>query len=217
MAAKYKSIQLKGSRDSDIAQWCILLKEQWNGGINYLVKRALRNYMRDGSFICIGKIHKCKDEKRALSQQSSVSLWFGDSPDIAEWIDLMDKSSIRPATLIREIIRKSITIIPDTEEEWIPTCLDFGTDIFERANNILSKSTNTVQPIIKEPLVNKATKEMPPKAIDHADQTAQIKKMPTEITPEAKIQEAHTFEGNKPTSKKPPRAAALSGRRFSQH
>ena len=216
MAAKYKSIQLKGSRDSDIAQWCILLKEQWNGGINYLVKRALRNYMRDGSFICIGKIHKCKDEKRALSQQSSVSLWFGDSPDIAEWIDLMDKSSIRPATLIREIIRKSITIIPDTEEEWIPTCLDFGTDIFERANSILSKSV--VQPDTKEDPSGKVTKRVSSDNIVSTDQNKQNTKEPPKVPAEVSIKEVHTFDKNRSNSdKKPPRAAALSGRRFSQH
>lgn len=211
MAAKYKSIQLKGRRDSNIAQWCVLVKEQWSGGISYLVKKAIRNYMEHGTFICIGKIHQCVEEERILSQQPYISLWIGDSPDIEQWIDMVGKNSIRPSTLMREIIRKSIIIIPDNEDEWIPSCLDFGSDIFDIANNTLPLNLRG-----KNNLSLKSEENI--NTLDSTNASVLSQKETPPTIQESGVKEIHTFkEKDKPIKKKPPRAAALSGRRFSQH
>lgn len=211
MAANYKSIQLKGSRDCDIARWCILVKEQWSGGMSYLIKKALRSYMNQGSFICIGKIHKCTDEKSVLSQQPCISLWLGDSPDIEQWIKLTSNQSIRPATLMREIIRKSITIVPDEEAEWIPSCLDFGTDIFDIANSTRISNSKVASVSATEAAMVEQKKPAPVHETPVL-QNAVIQEQAHEV------KEVHTFkEHNNTSQKKPPRAAALSGRRFAQH
>lgn len=213
MAAKRKSIQLKGSRDSDIAQWCVLVKEYWDGGISYLTKKAIRNYMNHGTFICIGKIHKCKDEASVLSQQASISLWLGDSPDIEQWMELISSRSIRPSTLIREIMRKSISIVPEDEPEWIPTCLDFGTDVFDIINSSQNKTIENHPELTHNPSpapVMSSVREPEKRPADTNIHT------PAQDIKEVK--EIQTFNtAPRGSQKKLPRAAALSGRRFSQH
>ena len=214
MAAKRKSIQLKGSRDSDIAQWCVFVKEYWDGGISYLTKKAIRNYMNHGTFICVGKIHKCKDEASVLSQQASISLWLGDSPDIEQWMELISGRSIRPSTLIREIMRKSINIVPEDEPEWIPTCLDFGTDVFDIINSSQSKAIEeSPEPTHNTPVVPvKSSIEREP-AHRPADTMASTPALDIK-----EVKEVQTFKSApRGNQKKLPRAAALSGRRFSQH
>ena len=199
-ATKQKSIQLKPKRDELIAHWCLLVKDKWNGGISYLVKYAIREYIKTNTFPCIGKVHLV-DDPSMFEKQPTISLWLGDSPDLLAWADSFAGSGIAPATMMREIIRQSITVVSPSEEEWIPSCLDFQSSIFDKFHAFQMSKQKTSDSSINETNVSPH-----PKADDND---------PIMDAPKAEHKSEPFKEPEPHKSTHRPRAAGLSGKRFS--
>lgn len=207
-----KTIRLSKKRDVAIAQWAILIKNDWEGGISFLAKHAIRRYINGEDFACIGKIHLPKNDEAALSQQPSISLRFGgDAYDIVQWLEACQNRGIAASTMIREILRKSIQIIPDTEDEWLPNCLDFDSDILEVARKLNLapplRVASEVRPSVPEvhPVVKDVPQERNPVASmsKGADTAPTYRKKEPDISNRSDVQK-----------KQPPRAAALCGKHF---
>lgn len=112
-------------RDGILLKWIACVSEQNSKKVNYLIKQALISYITKRKFIDIGRIHynpSCEDGKL---EPAVINLWVKDSQIIQEWLTSLNDNKINVSVMVREIIRKSISIIPESVETWIPEFYDF--------------------------------------------------------------------------------------------
>lgn len=118
-----KTIPLKAGRDAAIARWSMLIRENWDGGQSYLIKRALTGYINARTYTCIGKVH-CNPEIAASVKYGPICIWLKDSPQIVAWTNSLAEAGLKPVVVMREVLRHCIEIVPEDEPEWVPSCLD---------------------------------------------------------------------------------------------
>lgn len=162
-----KPIRL-GERDGDLIKWVTLVSKQDNKKVHYLIKQALVSYINNGKFVEIGRIKYNPSSSERCSEPLPINLWVKDSKTIQNWMKSLAEKQVNVSVMVREIMRKSITIINDEQEEWIPDYLDFDdyrvslkTTISISNNEVKpTPSVNSILPPIEQEIVNKvASKE----------------------------------------------------------
>lgn len=114
-----------GERDGVLIKWVNEVNKENSRKVNFLAKQALTAYIKENKFVDIGHIHYDPENEDKFLEPTNISLWLGDAPLIQEWIKYLMDNNIKYSILIREILRKSITVIPKNEEARIPDYFDF--------------------------------------------------------------------------------------------
>lgn len=109
-------------RDVVLNKWWRAVKDEEEGLLSILIREAVLHYIRTKSFKDIGHIYVSKEDE-ALSQTHSINVWIGGCEEIKDWISGLDKNC-NLAQLLREILRRSITLVSSPTEEWIPGYLE---------------------------------------------------------------------------------------------
>ncbi len=109
-----------GNRDSILYAWHRRASELRSGSVSTIIKFALRAYVKTGSFCCIGKVHASSNAKKVIP----VPIYTGDAPELMEWLKKVSNSHVKKADVVKEILQRSIQIIPEEEEEWLPSWMD---------------------------------------------------------------------------------------------
>lgn len=122
---KRKSLRIS-SRDTILLRWIELASkdEPDMKKVKYLIKQAVVSYIRDRKFIEIGRIHYDPSNLKDYESVDMV-LWVKDSKILVEWLESLSRESVNSGAIVREILRKSIRVVPESEEEWIPEYFDF--------------------------------------------------------------------------------------------
>lgn len=210
-----KTIPLKAGRDAAIARWSMLIRESWDGGQSYLIKRALIGYINARIYTCIGKVH-CNPEIAASVKYGPICIWLKDSPQIVEWINSLTAAGLRPVVVMREVLRHCIEVVPEDEPEWVPSCLDqeFQMGMLDILNTQYEQAMRQKQADAGIPVRPLATTKM--QIQEPAQTVAEEMIWPvTEIKPETKEPPATVMreESDSPgVKRKRPRAAALGGK-----
>lgn len=117
-----KTITL-GKKDVIIAIWVKKVKEENEvGKLSFLIKQALSYYVRNKTFICVGKV--CLKHMDDVKENIRVNCWMDDIPEVVEWLNSLAARHLKQNSVIRDILKHSIEIVEDESEEWIPSYVD---------------------------------------------------------------------------------------------
>lgn len=105
-------------------KWYATILSRNENDASYFIKQALLYYIRYSKFVCIGKIHFDRNHD-FVDRLRRINLYLVDVPEIQEWFRSLRNSNINPSAAIRQVLTNCIVIVPDSEEEWLPTYLDF--------------------------------------------------------------------------------------------
>lgn len=151
-----------GRRDAILKKWCSMIVEQDDDKLSYMIKQALTIYIRDNVYIEIGRIHfnhemdEMKDYKK-----NSITFGINDAPELIEWIEEVNKVRGRKSKYIRNILMNCITIIPDNEEEYIPSYYDVLNFTLNKQNNVkkVSLSNHSSEVLLSENNIHKVSSD----------------------------------------------------------
>lgn len=168
MDACVKSIAI-GKKDAVINKWRLEVIKDGDRKLSFLIKQALLSYLKDEKFIEIGKIH-FNPSIDIPTEKEHINLWLDDSPELAEWADQLQKEGLKVTKVFKEIILRSITIVSDNEEEFIPSYYDFignTKGILDTLKTALNKQEKQTSPSVKKEKINTEPQSMKPNSELH--------------------------------------------------
>lgn len=113
-----------GPKEAIIQKWLEVVRTRKENTISFLVEQAILSYIKKGEFIVVGKIH-FNSKEDVYEKRTSINLYFDEGSEIATWLEQIKGSSIKATAVIREIIKHSIIVVAESEEEHIPSYLEF--------------------------------------------------------------------------------------------
>lgn len=135
MAAIIKSIAL-GKKDAVLYKWRTTVLEKEERILSFIIKRALLTFVREGSFLEIGRIH-FNPEKDIPNEKARINLWLDDIPELVEWTKDLENKNIAVTKAYKGVLQRCIKIVPANEKIYIPSYYDFiGIDSLIGLNNI---------------------------------------------------------------------------------
>lgn len=109
-------------RDVVLNRWWRVVKAKEEGLLSIFIREAILHYIRTQSFKDIGHIYVSKEDE-VLSQPHCINVWIGGCEEIKNWISERNENCSL-SQLLREILRRSITLVSSPSEEWIPGYLE---------------------------------------------------------------------------------------------
>jgi hypothetical protein len=129
MAACIKSIAV-GKKDAILFKWKMTVRDQENRQdredrlVSFIIKQALLSFVQTGTFIEIGRIH-FNPRTDIVKNNARINLWLDDFPELIEWTKTLENRQIVVTKAYKEVLLHCITIVPEDEEEYIPSYYDF--------------------------------------------------------------------------------------------
>lgn len=128
------------------------------GLLSFLVKEALKQYIRTGETICIGKIFLPDTIIMDEEKYPAINLYIDDSPEIMEWKQSQKEQGRKAMSLLRDILKQSIQIVESSEQEWIPSYFDI--EKMSLGFNIQTKKPEIKVPKQSVSVLNRKKEEM---------------------------------------------------------
>lgn len=124
MDACVKSIGI-GKKDAIIHKWRETVKNQEERMVSFIVKQALLSFVKTGNFIEVGRIHFDPKKDVVSGRLPPINLWLDDTPELIEWVNVLNDKKIPISKAVKEILHRSIKVVPTNEDEYIPSYYDF--------------------------------------------------------------------------------------------
>ena len=134
------------SSDKLLIVWKQKVAQQKKNAVAKLVKYAILNFIETGNFINIGRIH-FHSENVTVNKDDTIIIQTVKTPLITQWIEANKAVGLGVSEPIKLILQECISIIPDTELEYLPVTLE---ESQQHKNNMLSIMRENANKVTKQ-------------------------------------------------------------------